>query len=136
MKILIGIILLGCYLIVPDKGYRGTYILTGKVYVHNIIPLRNKEILFEFGDKKENIRTNSKGIFSIIIPFKSPCQSGNFIDSTRNVETIRTIDSYNPEFIFFKYKGKCISIENYYYSRSKNNFATPEPFTFKYDLKF
>lgn len=63
MKILIGIILLGFYLIVPDKGYRGTYILTGKVYVHNIIPLRNKEILFEFGDKTENIRTNSKGIF-------------------------------------------------------------------------
>lgn len=52
MKILIGIILLGFYLIVPDKGYRGTYILTGKVYVHNIIPLRNKEILLSLETKR------------------------------------------------------------------------------------
>lgn len=52
MKILIGIILLGFYLIVPDKGYRGTYILTGKVYVHNIFPLRNKEILLSLETKR------------------------------------------------------------------------------------
>jgi len=136
MKELILIMLLGSYLNVPEKGYRGTYIITGKVYVYKIIPLRNKEILLEFGEKSEKIKTNAEGVFSVEIPFEYPCPSDEILDSKGRVEIIRPIDGYNPEFIFFEYKGKCISIENYFYSRSKNNFATPVPFTFRHDLKF
>ena len=133
MKIVISVLIISLSFILPFKGYRGSYYIIGIAYIDDTKPLRNKIFQVEFGRNVEKIKTNQKGEFIVKIDFEFPCLSGISQERSTKENIERFTNSFNPKYIFFDYKGKCIELENYFYISKGKDLSSEK---FKHDLRF
>lgn len=114
------IFLISCFQTLQGNttGIFGEYTLAGKAISREGKLLKNAQILFYIGSKKDTLYTNSDGDFKVQIPWSSTCNSRKNRWKVK-YENLKA----NPRFIFFRYKNSIFKFKNDWlsYKQLRNN---------------
>lgn len=89
------------------KGLMGNYIISGKAYNSIGKPICNGEIILQFNDKSQIIKTDSLGNYYFEVNYETVCPS-----EVKGIKRRKANNMLNPKFILLEFENETVKIKN------------------------